>query len=309
MAKRGNVLKLSIATIFSIGIFFLAGCSSTQYAMNAFVNPPEATKISSEFENDLVVYHFDTSPNPERSIFFVSGSGCASLRYFLKDYFAGLPSGYRIYAAQKQGIGAFETGAFCSEEFKDNYNFKTLLETNKQGLTWSTSDFGNVPTAIIGVSEGGTLSAALAAENAEIENLVIIGSGGMTFRNELEIIAERRGNTEKLKRGFTAIERDPLSTTKTFWGHPHAYWSSMLDIDPMEYFVAATQKIIIIYGELDESVPSESPVFLANTLRQDAERTVMINVVSGANHALQLDGEDLKPEIMSNLHAWFSGPQ
>ncbi|MGH1422958.1 MAG: prolyl oligopeptidase family serine peptidase [Hyphomonas sp.] len=273
--------------------------------MNAFANAPEVKKIPLRSGDDLAIYHFDTSPNPERSIFFVSGSGCVSLRYFLKDYFAGLPSGYRVYAAQKKGVAAFETGASCSEKFIENYSFKALLETNKQGLIWSTVDFGKAPTAIIGVSEGGTLAAALAAENPEIENLVIIGAGGMTFRTELEILAERRGNIEQLQRGFAAIEKDPSSTTKTFWGHPHAYWSSMLDINPMEYFAVTTQKVFIFAGALDESVPSESPVLLANTLREDAGRTVIIDLVSGANHILKRDGEDLKPQIMSNLDHWF----
>ena len=68
----------------------LAACSTVGYMSNALLDPPERATVADPAHGDLEIYSFDTAADPDRAIFFVSGSGCASLRYYLKQYFTGL---------------------------------------------------------------------------------------------------------------------------------------------------------------------------------------------------------------------------
>ncbi len=286
-----------------LAAFLLAGCA-TNYAgmaLSGVTEPPASAQIKNFRGETLDLFWIDTTPNPEKSLFFVSGSGCASLIFFLRSYFRGFAPGYRIYAVQKPGVKPLDTGLLCSRDFNSHYTFDNLLGNNSAALASLPHGPFKTPVAIIGVSEGGSFAANLAAEHPEIKRLVVIGSGGMRFREELMTLAKRKSNGEHLRRKLDKVAADPNNPEATVLGLPHRYLSSMLDVDPVPAFLRVNQPIILIMGGNDDSVPVESTQVLQHAFAGAGKTNLDVRIVPGASHALTHDGKDLKPGLMADI--------
>lgn len=290
-----------------IGALALSSCA-TNYAgfiADAAFDPPATEVVRSASGEALELHYFDTQADPKGTIFFVSGSGCASLRYYLRHYFAPLPGSWRIYALQKRGVDALSTGFACSGEYYAHATLDEFLARNREALRWTASQRGAID-AVFGVSEGGGIAAELAAENSSIRRLVVIGSGGLTMREDLRILAHKLGQTEALNAGLAAIASDPESVEKRFLGHSYRYWSSALDIDPVPIYLRVSQPARVFLGEKDEGVPVDSAFALRDRVAAANRTNVSVEIVEGASHTLVRDGEDLKPAIMRRIGAWLA---
>lgn len=306
-----NTLHIRFALLRSLSLlslaFVLTACVKVAYLANAVVSPPELTRVKNQRGEPLDIYHFDTAEHPRRAIYFVTGSGCSSLRYYLNQYFNGLEGSYRVFGLQKSGVNAFAAGGRCSDAFNEHYTAEILQKRNADALSWVQEHFDGDIAAIVGVSEGGVIAASLAANHPEIARLVIIGSGAMTFREELMMLADRRGETAALQSGLANVASHPDSTTEAFLGLPHRYLTSMLDLDPRPIYAQTTQSALLLAGGEDESVPVESMHRLGEELKQRPTGKVNLEIIPGANHVLKRDGRDMKPVIMQRLSRWLTG--
>lgn len=320
-ARRPPVwLRFDLKTIFrtrtALRLLFLtlalSGCASNYGAFiaDAAFDPPDVEMVQSASGETLQLYHVDTAPDPKGTIYFVGGSGCASLRFFLRQYFAALPGSWRIFAAQKAGIDPFSTGFGCSREFESHATLPEIFRRNREALDVVIARRGKVD-ALFGVSEGGGLAVALAAENPKIPRLVIIGSGGLTMREDLGLLARRAGfpiGAEELRSKFADIASDPQSLEKRLLGLPYLYWSSSLDKDPMPFYLRVSQPARVFFGEKDQSVPVESARALRDRLNAAHRTNIEVEIVEGASHTLVRDGKDLKPDIFRRLDSWLAAP-
>jgi pimeloyl-ACP methyl ester carboxylesterase len=288
----------------------LSGCASNYGAFiaDAALDPPDVETMQAASGETLQLYHVDTAPDPKGTIFFISGSGCHSLRYYLRQYFAALPGSWRIFAVQKAGVDPFSTGFTCSREFETRAALPEILSRNREALDVVASRRGKVD-ALFGVSEGGGLAVALAADNPKIPRLVVIGSGGLTMREDLGLLARTPGfpiGSQELQSKFADIASDPQSVDKRLLGLPYLYWSSSLDKDPMPFYLRVSQPAKVFFGEQDQSVPVESARALRDRLNAAHRTNIEVEIVEGASHTLVRDGKDLKPEIFRRLDAWLT---
>jgi pimeloyl-ACP methyl ester carboxylesterase len=287
----------------------LMGCADYgSFVADAAINPPEVERLRSTSGTEFEVFHIDTQPNPAGAIFFVTGSGCASLRYYLRHYFAGFPGSWRIFALQKAGVSPLSTGMGCSREFDAQYTLPEILTRNREALSAVIARQGKVDV-LFGVSEGGDVAAALAGENPSVGRLVVIGSGGMSVRESLRVLARRSElpvSSEQLDESFEQIAAEPASVDKRLLGLPFRYWSSTLDVDPSPLYRRISQPTYVLFGEKDQSVPVES----VEKLRDDPEirkhGKITVEIVPGASHTLNRSGVDLKPELFTKINAWLT---
>lgn len=285
----------------------LGGCAGgyAAYMTDSLLDPPSVAVVSELTGESLELFAIDTEPNPRQALFFVSGSGCTSLRYFMRDYFRGLTGSYRIYAVQKPGVAQMDAGWNCSHAFLDRYTHDELVRRNREALRWVQSQWPGTLAGAIGVSEGGNIAAQLAAENPSIGKLLVIGSGGMPFRQVAQLLARKRNMTAQVDAALVQIDADPSNAQTLVFGMTPRYWSSVLDNDPADIYRRVKQPILLIVGEKDENVPVESAYFLRDQLRATGASRFMLEVVPGANHFLVRDGRDLKPEIMQRISLWL----
>lgn len=304
MRRFFSALSIVIGALASWGCAMDYGA----YIADAALDPPEVEIVQAASGEAFELYRVDTEPDPKGTIFFVTGSGCPSLRYYLRRYFAPLPGSWRIFALQKLGVDPLSTGFGCSRDFDAHATLAGILERNREALHLVMARRGKVD-AVFGISEGGGLAAELAAENPQVRHLVVIGSGGMTMRENLGILARRPGfpiNSEELESGLAAVAADPQSLDKRFLGLPHLYWSSTLDVDPSPVYRRISQPGYVFVGEKDQSVPVESAYALRNSLSAAHRKNIAVEIVEGASHTLVREGTDLKPEIFRKLNAWLT---
>jgi len=274
----------------------VSGCTALKYVAEARVNPPLNELVSPSSGEVIDLYSVETGSGPHDVLFFVSGSGCASLYYFLRPYFNGLTGSWKIYAAQKYGVDKTDKGIFCNDEFKGSYNYDILLERNRLALEKVVQQHGTI-LGVIGVSEGGQIAAKLTQDNQNVCNLVVIGDGGLSFRASAKILDDRQ-EKNVFSQAFSRVDRDPHSVSKSVLGYTHKYWTSFLDRDPGPIYLSITQPIFIIHGERDDSVPVESARIVEEQFEMAKKENLNLLIVPDANHTLKQNGVDKKPEIM-----------
>ncbi len=274
--------------------------------VDGLLDPPAVVQHRGLPGDATDIYWIDTAPNPQSAIFFVQGSGCHSLGCFMRSYFAGFGGAYRIYAAQKPGVGRTSPGLVCSEAYLDWNAYPQIIAHNREALRFVMARHGGSLAAVIGVSEGGTVAAQLAAENPQIRRLVVIGSGGLPFRKAAQLLAAKRGEPpSSIDAAFARIAADPDNARATVYGMTHRYWSTLLDVDPTPMFLKAKQPTLLLMGELDESVPIESAFHLRKQMTAAKRSNFALEVVPGASHSLIRDGVDQKPVVMRRIGVWL----
>jgi pimeloyl-ACP methyl ester carboxylesterase len=281
----------------------VSGCASTYatFLSDAATNPPKIETLRAASGAQIDLYSIDVGPEPRRAVFFVSGSGCASLAYFMRPYFQAATGSWTIYAAQKAGVSRNDMGLSCSQAFADSYYFEAMREQNGAALHEVIRRHGEI-AGVLGVSEGGGIAASLAQANPQVRRLAIIGSGGASFRRLGEMIDTQQGNNA-FARAFAEIETDPTSTTKRALGYPYRYWSSVIDLDPAPIYLSLS--IPMVFGEQDRSVPIASARLLEARFQERGKTNFQLVTVPGANHVLVAGGTNRKPEIMARIGAFF----
>lgn len=302
--SRRRLAGLSAVLAMSLAV---AGCMSSYatFLADAATNPPRIETIHSTSGTDIELYSIEVGPEPRRALFFVSGSGCASLAYFMRSYFQGLTGSWTIYAAQKAGVSQSDMGMSCSRAFAENSYFEGMKDRNAVALQEVIRRHGEV-AGLIGVSEGGSIAAELARANPTVRRLAIIGSGGVPFRQLGQMIDAQEGSSA-FARAFAEVAADPSSTTKRVLGYSHRYWSSVIDRDPAPVYLSLTIPILMVFGEQDKSVPIDSARLLEARFRELGKKNFQLVTVPGANHVLVAGSTNRKPEIMGQIGTFFAG--
>lgn len=302
MNRRTSLGRLVFALAVALA---LGGCSTyATYLRDAITHPPKIEAIRTSSGQQIDLYSIDIGPPPRRALFFVSGSGCASLAYFMRAYFENMTGSWTIYAVQKAGVAKNDMGFFCSQSFNDHYYFEALRERYNAALRKVIRRHGEV-AGVLGVSEGGDFAALLAQDNPQVRRLAVIGSGGLPWRAVGKILDARAGD-DAFARTFAEITSAPLSTVKTALGYPYRYWSSIVDFDPAAVYLSLKIPILVVFGEADQSVPLESARFLEARFQEAGKENFQLLTIAGARHALIAGGKNLKPEVMTRLDAFFA---
>ncbi len=247
----------------------LTACGETSTYLQESLSTSATAMPFTDGNERFDLYKIEQSETPSEIVFFIGGSGCASLSVYLSPYFSALNPEIVVYALDKHGVFQGSLGLRCADGFWANYSFNALLERNTIALNAVQDMHPNSAISIIGTSEGGPIAAALAATHPRTAKLVLIGAGGQTQRQELEQVL-RKPTFDRLT---TKVAASPDSLTDFTLGYPHRYWSSMLDLDQSDLMSDLDIPTLIIIGEKDESVPVSSAAY-AQSLITGAELVI-----------------------------------
>jgi pimeloyl-ACP methyl ester carboxylesterase len=301
------LLQPLLAVAFLFSAMLISGCSTIGQA-GAGTNAIHTETVFSEtLGSDFELYSLDIGPEPRTALFFVTGSGCASLSHYFQSYFEGLVGSWKVYAVQKAGINKHDMGLICNQKFNDHNYFENLKFRNEIALTEVLRRHGGV-AGIIGVSEGGQIAAELMHTNKLACSLVVIGSGGLPFRSIGTLLDTRRRN-ETFTKAFTQVATAPNSTTQKILGFTYKYWASFIDRDPAPAYLSLDRPIFMIFGSQDESVPVESARWLAQEFNIKEKKNFRLLELPEANHVLKQNGKNRKPEVMSIVASFLQKNQ
>ncbi len=276
--------------------------------MDANINPLKENKIalSDGYNASYYTVQKSKAAQTDTIIFFIQGSEHASLNYYLRDYFKDLDKNVKIYALQKRYISHKETGIFPqSKEFYKYNFFNQRVEDEKEFINKILQKSKNIKNVILfGVSEGGDIAANLATKIPKITHLVIVGSGGMKNSDSFKIVAQKYGmNFEKL---YNKVQKDPNNTSKKIFGQTYKYWSSVLSVNPMDYYKHITIPILVASGGYDKNSPVESVYYLQKRFQKLHKSNLTVKIYSKCDHTLKDDKDKShKKEFMEFFTRWL----
>lgn len=252
----------------------------------------------------------------DRPVLLISGSGCIDFAARLPALFDRYRGAVNVYYLEKSGVIKGADGIQCGAEFQANDKFaQRLLDHLKfieQEPELKLAPLRSI--AVVGLSEGGAIAPYVARDSKKIGWLATVGSGGLRQSEEFLIFADR--GVEPYAKPFSRayflkiyadIEMDPKSLQKEFFGHPYAYWSEYLFVDPLSVYADLDIPIVAAMGEKDDSVPIESGRALRDYFLSRPGADFQFLEFAGANHSLRTEARNGVLEFIAGLSPWFDG--
>lgn len=279
-------------------------------------------------DGPMVSYYISRPPDRLPLLIYIQGSGCtpaflemqpgqfASTIFSLtttamKREFAVMVVD-KPYADRGRPLGGVATG--CSNEFNAYFtveNWVSHIEravAQARRLPWVDSD----RILLIGLSEGATVAAALAARNAAITDVALVGASGPTQLYDMIALAYASTDEQTEKAAAVAavegqlreILANPESSTRFAWGHPYKRWASFMASSSVENLRRSSARVYMVSGMADQSVPISSTEVLYSELLV-RNRDVQFRRIPDAGHDLLPVDADFSAS-MPRLEAEFA---
>ena len=234
-------------------------------------------------------------------LFFISGSDCTSMQYFLPQYFRGLEgeSGpIRIFVLQKRFIDVQTWGrdTGCSRAFVKADHFSQWLADQTEFITAQL--VGMSPQAsperivIAGASEGGEVVPALARSIAGVTHAVIIGNGGMNPLDAYRLLLAAHPGS-KATQALAALQAlgqrpaDPDAVVDALGGRTKRYWSELSELRHTDNLLALSMPLWVAVGEADAALPVASARYLQQQFDMHHKGNLRLKIYPAADHALE----------------------
>ncbi len=229
------------------------------------------------------------------------------------DYFARQGIASLIY--DKRGVGksrgSWRAGAFAelaSDALAGVHLLAQRGEINKDCI------------GLWGCSEGGWVAPLAASQSPQVRFVVAISPPGMSpaaqeqYRRAL-LIKERTHSRLRRARGrasmrlmFGVLRHAPKRLLPGLAG----YFARTMDFDPLPYWKAVTQPVLLVFGAEDKAVPpQQSAAMIEAALQQAGNQDYTIRIFPGGDHGIQhRDAETQKrvfvPGYLDTVSAWIA---
>jgi hypothetical protein len=178
----------------------------------------------------------------------------------------------------------------------------------------------------LGASEGGSIVSRLAAKNPRITHLVCVISGGLNefyssiINNRIDAVGgkithrEAQAAVDSLFDIYKQIYADPMSTEKSWYGHPYRRWASFCTYIPLEHLVDLDIPILYVSASVDRNVPVLHSDYVMLEFLRLGKTNLTYRVLAGCEHWLHEkvmeNGEEKyishKEEVFEIVSNWIS---
>ena len=304
---EGMSLLRMIGMIISIGVLVLTtGCTNFQRLAHIYVgDAPEANNFHYKDGGSAIFYSFTIgNQRPDTFVFFYGGSGCPSWKYVMPGYTDGLDLPARVFVLNKRFVSDRSTGMFgCGDEFHLVNNPEQWVTDYAEFIRSQLRTSSERPKRVllVGVSEGAEVAATVAGLLPEVTHLAIIGGGGYSMRRLLTNLKDKGVTGFDVAAGWREISADPRSIRKSWFGNRYRWWSDVMDLDPLPYYIKLDIPIMLGIGGGDLNVPMESALFLEQRFKEAGKQNLTLKVYPRANHQLQAGAVDYRREFFGEV--------
>jgi pimeloyl-ACP methyl ester carboxylesterase len=278
-----------------------------------------------------VDYYISKTKQPAPLVLLIQGSGCtaaftglgtpnrsANVFGYLDLAFQGK---YAVMVVNKPFVPKDKpsrdgVATACPGQFNDYFTLENwvrdldLAFDHAQHLPWVTPG----KALAIGISEGATAAAALAAQDSRLSGVALMSGSGIGQFYDFVVNAyksastddEARQKLDELEAIRKRIFATPDSASDFAWGHPYKRWSSFFRASPTASLLKSQSRVYIVSGMQDNSVPILSTETMASELVA-AGRDVTMRRIPNAGHDLLPPGgqpPQLWPEYQRIID-WF----
>jgi fermentation-respiration switch protein FrsA (DUF1100 family) len=267
--------------------------------------------------NDTLKYYIGTedgSAGKTKLLVLVQGSGRESIARRFGWGAEAAMFGYDVLYLEKYA-------------FEDSLKFlkSDCRERRMKDISFVINDvtkniYGNKLTdvCLFADSEGGELAPELASENPLIRRIIVLGNGGLTGVEKVNILIEKEkknhisgyltksgiNTKEDLDALLIEIKENPTDE-KCFLGYTYKYWNSYMYYDIDSYYEKLKIPALIVMGEKDMSVPCESAMHLKEKFKSNPN--FKVEIVPDLNHFfIDSKGEKQFNKVLKNIiYPWF----
>ena len=266
----------------------------------------EAQRFAFKDGGSSVFYSFvvGSAPQPPTAVFFYGGSGCASWKAVMPGYVEGLGVDARVWVLNKRFVSDRATGLWdCGQAFDAANHPSQWRADYAEFITEQLSRTSPRPSRVllVGVSEGAVPAVQVAASLSAVTHLAIIGSGGFTLRQSLQVLRDKKQISFDVDEAWTAMAAKPQSLAHQLWGHPYRWWSQMLDLDLVPDYLSLRIPMAVAMGGQDMSVPVESLHHLQSRFREAGNTCLQATEYAGADHRLNEGGRSYRPDFLATV--------
>jgi pimeloyl-ACP methyl ester carboxylesterase len=154
------------------------------------------------------------------------------------------------------------------------YTFDNVLSCYRESITEYLSQNEYESIVMLGSSEGAFILPVLyhQIDNTNISLLVSVAGGGLSPREIYPILAISDITPISWKKLYNQVIQRyqskpyPDSLEIGFMGLPFRYWSSMVDIRPIDYYEYIDIPVLFVQGAKDYRIPKESTQYIEQNL-------------------------------------------
>lgn len=292
----------------------LTGCISLQRAAHMYSNEaPSPLTFNYQAGGSSHYYHFSIG-NPDlldTVVFFYGATGCPSWKSVMPAYVDGLNINAQVFVLNKRFVADRSLGLFdCGQAFHLANNPGQWVADYREFIRAQIAQSPRKPrqVVLVGVSEGAIPASKIATQLPEITHLALIGSGGYSMRQSLNLLKQKGSIAFDVNSGWEKIASDPRSIEKQWYGNTYRWWSEIMDIDPSVDLIRLNIPILIGMGEQDQSVPVESALALEQKFKAAGKSNLVVRVYPGADHRLNAPGVSYRPQFFAELSKLLKQP-
>lgn len=325
---RASPIRWWILLVLACSISLSAGAAESNDGGVVPGTPFHRYSTKDHFGRTITFYLAESTTNqPLPLAVLVQGTGCFSLfqrkgerigqgAFILLHNVAH--NRVRVLVVEKPGVQFLDTQAdpgdatTCRPEFLAEHTLERWTEAINASIKAAQELPGvdRSKTLVIGASEGGVVAVHATNMMPSITHAASIAGGGT---NHLFVLAEymRRKNLDaetEVYDCWAKIVRDPDSTTKTCWGQPYRWWSSLLKTSLIQECLQSRSALYLIHGTADEWTSIAAFDVLRAELAAKG-RAAVFERIDGVDHSLIRPGEtpgDGFTAAFGRILDWFS---
>jgi pimeloyl-ACP methyl ester carboxylesterase len=250
-------------------------------------------------------YHRKGNHQKEKTaLFIVGGSGHSSSVYTLANFAKGLrPVNADLFILQKRHVKNRETGMRkARKDFIRDYYFDQMVADQEYFIKKISGDEKYKKVIVLGVSEGATIAAKVAADIPAVNYLAIVAGGGMMQCDEFKLLYPNQ--LQNLNLLYAAIKNNPETLDTMAMGYTYKYWSNILFTDPMKYLLPLDIPILVANGANDRSTAVESARYIDSIFKTRHKSNLTYVEYKKCDHSLIDEaGKSHLPEFFKILAA------
>ena len=178
------------------------------------------------------------------------------------------------------------------------------------GVEWARQQPEIDPSRVglVGVSQGGSWIAPMAAANRSDLPFVVSLSGATVTPNQQ--LAHESVQT-LVQQGFprlVAIALQPIASAVPKARRP-IWWEKNGDVDPIPYWAQVEAPVLVLYGREDEkdNVPVQTSVDRLATMQGQPDSDFTVQVFDGVGHGFREPGSrEIRPDALQLLGDWIT---
>jgi predicted esterase len=244
----------------------------------------------------LTPQHWGHSEPAQHRVYVIPGSGCNGLARIALDYFQGLGHG-EVIVPHKRHVDAQHwqgDSAACSAAFVRDDNLVRWAADARAFILWHMQHHplrDNQPVALVGISEGAELLAAIVTEVPQVKLLALVGSSGLDPLEALALQAPRARAPEFISMLMRNNANLTLPDDEIWAGRSMAYWRSLVAWRHSQALLATNHPLLLGFGGRDEAVPLAA-LRQFQSRAQAQRRSLCVVVFDEADHSLRNGGID-----------------